>query len=295
MKKVLTLIGIAAIQFAIAQTTLTLQPGAEEGKDAYLDSRISDYLGGDHYDFLACSWTHGGEPVDARAIVEFDLSEIPDWAIIESATLYLYGYDSPSNTGHASLGDGVGNQAYIQRITSNWSEETVSWDTQPSTTETNQVLLEGTLVEDLDYTVNVKTLLEDMILFPEEAFGFMLRLVNEETYNSLLFASSDNADITLHPKLVIVYDRDQQSNSLVEEQLKLSIYPNPAAYMLNIDWDKQSVTANLTVYSSLGAIIHSTINVQPHTEINVSNWAKGIYHLQLQSGEAVLTRKIMIQ
>ncbi|MFT5820213.1 MAG: hypothetical protein ACI8ZM_001452 [Crocinitomix sp.] len=294
MKKVFTIVAIVAVQFGIAQTTLTLQPDAEEGKDAFLDSRVSDYMGGDHFDFVACSWTHGGEPVDARAIVEFDLTAIPDWAIIESATLYLYGYNSPSNTGHASLGDGIGNNAYIQRITSNWSEETVSWDTQPSTTESNQIFLEGTLEEDLDYEVDVKTVLEDMILFPEEAFGFMLRLVNEETYNSLLFASSDNANAALRPKLVIVYDRDQQSNSIKETELKLSIYPNSNTQILQFKLEDNISTADIKIYSTSGVLVYCQTNLQLENGVNYSNWAKGIYILHFRSSDAILTRKFRI-
>ncbi len=294
MKKEFVLIMACFAQFSFGQTTVTLQPGAAEGKDAFLDSRVSDYMGGDHHDFLACSWTHGGSPVDVRSIVEFDLSSIPADAFITSATLYLYGYDSPSNTGHASLGDGIGNQSYVQRITSDWSEATVSWDSQPSTTEVNQVMLDGTLEENLNYEVDVKELVEDMILFPEEAFGFMLRLVNEETYNSLLFASSDNGNSALHPKLVVVYEREQQSSLSEEQELVFSVYPNPTNALLRIDLNEVGANTVITVYSSNGEMVYSIYEQQLHHEIDVSNWAKGTYVVQLQRGEAVLNRKLII-
>lgn len=96
--------------------------------------------------------------------------------------------------------------------------------------------------ENLDYEIDVETLVEDMILSPEEGFGFMFRLVNEDTYNSLLFASSDNADATLHPKLLIVYDREQQSILPVQNELDLSIYPNPADSVLNFDFERVDIT-----------------------------------------------------
>jgi len=41
------------VQYSFGQKTITLQPAAAEGKDAFLDCRISDYMGGDHHDYLA--------------------------------------------------------------------------------------------------------------------------------------------------------------------------------------------------------------------------------------------------
>jgi PKD repeat protein len=84
---------------------------------------------------------------------------------------------------------------------------TVTWNNQPETTTDYQLYLLPSTDPYMDYTdIDVTTLIDKLYSEPETYDGLMLRLVTEDYYRCLLFASSDyNDTVELRPKLVIIY------------------------------------------------------------------------------------------
>lgn len=186
---------------AIAQETVILQPGPDEGKDAQLWSIHPDNNYGSSRKFVPMGWTFGGVPGIHRAIIDFDLSAIPPGSVIDEAWLYLYFYsDEPTYVPHTGE-----NEAFLKLITTHWEEDLVSWNTQPFTTTAYMVNVPRSKYPEQDYKINVTGLVEEMHVNPGLYFGMMLQLENEIPYTSLMFASSDNADPALRPKLIITY------------------------------------------------------------------------------------------
>ena len=192
-----------------AQTTLILQPGVE-GKDAvvlnYSAGTYNTTNYGDTKDFYSWSWTwEGGNPVDERSLIQFDLSTMPKGAKIISANLTLYAdnFTGINIKGHNRVSNS--NASYLKRITSSWEENKVTWNTQPSTTSINQITLPKSTSGGQDYVVNVTSHVADMYQNPDSNHGFMLQLIKEMRYAGLFFASSDHPNPALRPKLEIRY------------------------------------------------------------------------------------------
>jgi hypothetical protein len=184
--------------------SIILQPDANQGKDAFLFDMHPEQNFGISHDFAAMAWTNTGIPVTVRGLIEFDLSEIPSNATIDSAYLSLYSYDSPSNGSHSSL-SGT-NASILLRIIDDWSESTVTWNNQPSTTNKNIVFLQEPNESIQHYlNINVTSLIRDATSDTITTFGLMIRLVEEEYYRRMVFASSDNENSELHPFLTIYY------------------------------------------------------------------------------------------
>jgi hypothetical protein len=210
----LVLIGVIGLSSCIKEgvhssETITLRPGAIHGKDAIIHSNRPDVNSGLSESNIIMAWTYvgGGLPPGAtRSLIQFDLSVIPTNATIQSAQLSLYNdFHAPNNGGdHASLTGS--NKSQIHFIKSAWDEFQVTWGNQPSFENSLTVPLAESISAnqdylDIDITEFTKIWHED----PSTNHGILLKLVTEQYYRLLLFASSDNEDQTLHPKLVVKY------------------------------------------------------------------------------------------
>lgn len=190
-------------QVSECQTTVVLQPGPEEGKDAQLWTITPNSNIGSIPKFSCMAWTHSGVPGVNRAIIDFDLSAIPPGMTIVDAKLNFYFVNlEPTFFGHT--GD---NGSWLQLITEPWEESVVTWNSQPATTTDDQVYLPPSTDPYQDYTdIDVTTLVNHLYSEPESYHGIMLRLINESYYRCLLFASSDYMDtISMRPLLEVTY------------------------------------------------------------------------------------------
>lgn len=190
-----------------AQDTLVLQPDANCGKDAILhglNSEVNTNFG-DNQQMPVTSWTFSGIHGDVRSIIDFDLSSIPTGSVINGAFLSLYAWPHTTGMGqHSSLSGS--NASWIKRVTSPWNENTVTWNTQPSSTVLNQVILPQSTSPTQDYlNVNVTNLVQDMLINQNSSYGFILSLQTEEVHRRLNFCSSDYPNPMFHPKLEVIY------------------------------------------------------------------------------------------
>lgn len=154
-------------------------------------------------ELLAGSGTYLGEPVNIRAILQFDLANIPANAIIDSAVLTLYSNHTPLNGQYGAANEGTDNSLYIRRVAEAWSYQFITWLNQPSVNTENQVLVPHTPEQFEDLQVDVKELVQSMV--NSNNFGFMISLQNEAPFTFRIFCSSKYTDETRHPRLEIKY------------------------------------------------------------------------------------------
>lgn len=293
MKRAIILLSACSIvHHASAQTTLVLQPDAAVGEDAYVWSNNPDDNYGTNQDFNAVGWTWSGVPGAQRSVINFDLSSIPAGASINSASLSLYhNPDSgliPFTGGHSQLSGS--NQSVLQRITSAWSESTVDWNTQPTTTSTNQVVLAASSSSTEDYlNIDVTAMVQDMIDNPATSFGFMYQLTDENYYRAMLFASSDHANAALHPKLEINYIA-VGIDDLVDKPKGVSVYPNPAANQVTVSYDLADLSGGfISIHNAAGEeILDLTPENNKTTQIDVSLLSAGVYFVRVGNRNSLL-------
>ncbi len=189
-----------------SQQTIILKPGPSEGKDARVWSIYPNGNSGDYEYMKANAWTWGGEFGLERSFIEFDLGAIPENAEIQSAKLSFYYHFLGGAIEQTHSGD---NSSLIQRIVTPWYEFNVTWDNQPVTTGVNQVIVPPSTDPQQDFTdIDVTDLVIDMLDDPDNSFGFLFRIFNEDTYRRLAFASSDHPVPDKWPMLVITIDCD---------------------------------------------------------------------------------------
>jgi hypothetical protein len=158
-------------------------------------------------EIMGASGTYGGDPVNIRALLKFDLSTIPDSAKIVSAKLSLYSNPTPLNGIDGNPNYGTDNALLIQRVGTAWVYNTVSWLNQPGGLEDGQIEIPHTDEPTLDLIdIDVKNLVEGMRA--EGNNGFLIKLKTEAIYNFRIFCSSKYSDATKHPRLEVVFAKN---------------------------------------------------------------------------------------
>lgn len=205
-------------------TTVVFKPNATVGKDTPIWKFDDDCIGngstqtnadrnfGTEETLWMKDWTWnavGCSGGTIRSLLCFtELSNIPSNAVIVSATLRLYGVTSDRNTSYPGApASYYENTVVVQQITSPWNENTVTWNTQPSTTTANQFIIPQSTSE---YNWNYSNSSPELVAMVQNMvsgnnYGFMLRLQTEQHYRNMVFASSDHPDASLHPELEVTY------------------------------------------------------------------------------------------
>ena len=175
--------------------------------------------------------------LEISSLLKFDLSSIPVGATITSATLKLYyfHYNDASPTGHS---------LNFYRITSNWNEEAVTYNTRPSY---NPAIISSTTVPssygwmNWDFTTSAR----DIISGSVTNYGW--QLMDLAGSNPMIyFHSKEYSDLTYYPYLEVQYtisDESIAANWLGEQRItnttSSSEYPviiNDSSDNLHIFW-----------------------------------------------------------
>ena len=281
---------------------VTFQPDAINGKDVFLDSKLNTSNFGSHPDFDALAWTNTGVPVTSRGLVQFDLTNIPQNSIIQKAYLSLISYNSVSNGHHNPL-SGT-NETIIQKVTSAWNENTVTWNTQPSSTVVGEINLPGTAwpIENF-MDIDVTAFASDWYTNPNTNYGIMYKLLLEQYYRSVIFASSDHPFLNYHPKLVVCYINTTGVNENNFTANDFIVSPNPAAsgfFALEFSlsnsgeasWMITDVSGKIIFVKSIGMLHAGSYRyVVPADDLNLS---AGLYWVILKTGNQTRYEKLVV-
>ena len=192
--------------------TLILQPGPAEGKDALISNLDGDKNFGDYKYFEATFIT---EPIltvmrSNRSLIWFNLNALPTSAVIRRVTLQLT-YDLPVPFDPSYLTDidpSTGLIRYggvLQQIIEPWEEDKVTWNTQPKTTEANQVFISPFNLNVNFITVDVTRLFVPINEIAAANYGMFFKLWPTERFPGFRFASSDFPDERMRPRLTVYY------------------------------------------------------------------------------------------
>lgn len=261
MKSISLLFCSLVIFTAFTQTTVTLNPTKDASvgfHDGY-DSDDTNFENATHFSAFSQPSASGTGENAGWGIMDFDFSSIPTGSTIIAANLKLYafgtGFSLPLPSGH----DGT-NSSYISRIISPWDEYTVTWNTRPDFTATNQVTLPESINPYEDYTdIDVTALVQDIINDPTGSSGLCLRLVDESPTAGLLFASTNFGDDSKLQKLSVTYEGPNTIANQNNEAFNIIAYPNPTNNEICLQYNASTQTVfSVEIVNSIGEMLMST-------------------------------------
>lgn len=147
---------------------------------------------------MAASWPHSNADATYRTLLRFDLTVIPTDAIVESATLK---FKKDPGAPPGEFGGIGGGACEIRKITQAWNATTVTWNTQPTNTQSGNI----TFSQSGDASVSVKSFVQSMVSSPSTNYGLLFKSSVEGGLKSISYVSTDHPDASLHPQLVITY------------------------------------------------------------------------------------------
>jgi len=185
----------AGVKVTVKNVPLTLQPGFQEGKDATVQNTMPDNnFGEDNFSIVG-----NANSTMILFCLQFDLSSIPEEAVITEANLSLY-----QNNFWGSQDFAIG----LYRVYEPWEESTITWDNRP--TVSPQINLPQTVSSGYTGWVTWEGLAELVEGWIREDFynyGILLQDTDEITADSTAyFCTSENINIpSCSPKLEIKY------------------------------------------------------------------------------------------
>jgi len=175
--------------------SITIQPDGTAGKDAYVSQFVAGgNLGSD------TKMVVEGSPINynmMRMYIQFDLSSLPAGAVIESASLGLYYFDSGSAAG--SVG--------VYKVTNDWNESLITWANQPTFGSAAKSTVTVPAANTSDFVFwDITALVKGWYSSPATNYGVVLRDTDESTdEGGKGFYSSDCAVANQRPELIIHY------------------------------------------------------------------------------------------
>lgn len=202
-----TLPSLAGMSRPVVDPTLSLQPDATDGVDAFIrEAGATTNFGTNNS--LVIGWRGGGTGIE-RSLIKFNLSSLPNGAIISSAILSLYVVTNSSSNATTY-------RVFRQKRV--WVESQATWNIY--STGNNWQTAGGFGADDCeqaDIGSRAFSATETINEFKDFALnaitkaaldlgnGHLLKSDNEVTSAAYLFASSDHATAANRPKLVIEY------------------------------------------------------------------------------------------
>lgn len=286
-------ISVAILKMYFEDSCLTLQPDASDGQDAFVRDLAPSTNFGNSDEVTALAWTFSGSAMITHSMIGFDLSQIPLGAQISSASLYLYNNPiAQSTNGEHSQLSGPNNWE-IYRVNGPWDEDLVTWNNKPSYDISTVVNVPASSSPNQDFTIDVSSLVQNMVNDPANSYGFLMKLATESYYRSIVLGSSNAIDPLIHPKLVVCY---VTTASLSENMLsEVNIFPNPGSNTLFIDLKNGLNSGTIEMYTISGIkVLTQNFTSSGMLELATEHLADGCYMIQISSGDSIIYKRVEI-
>ncbi len=107
--------------------------------------------------------------------------------------------------------------------------------------------------------------------------------------------ANDSAGINYNIHLEEQLSTNNNSSNLMIAEADVTIYPNPNSGKVNINIQRIQSSYNVKVYSAAGTLVYQDIKItKPIYTFDISNFANGVYMVQVEIDERIITKKLIL-
>lgn len=144
-----------------------------------------------------------------RGMYKFDINPSVTSKMLYDNRAFMHLFFPPGSTEtHYYQGSATNNRFYVERINQLWSENTVTWNTQPTTTVVGQVLVPSSTPNPStqNYIIDISGIALEWICNGAPNYGVMLRMTSEtQLYRRVTFTSREWTEVSERPYLRLEY------------------------------------------------------------------------------------------
>jgi hypothetical protein len=198
-----------------------------------------------------------------RSYIYFDLSSIPTDAKIYAAALHFH------------LGSNLGGELLVGHVTSSWTESSITWNNQPTFTET------GLKSQNTATLVTITSEVQSIVNGQQNNGWCLYSDSNQGAGFSGYLSSKDNSNPSYRPYLTVVYDTRTQA------KIALSFTPTLINPSLG---EKTTISGRLTNFAETSGIGSQNIviswkslletNMEERGEISTTTDSNGYYSVK---------------
>ena len=105
---------------------------------------------------------------------------------------------------------------------------------------------------------------------------------------------NDTKPVVIKSIIVEKYVDGSVSGIYEKQQVQLNVFPNPAKDVLNVEMSDNMLASSVTIFSATGSVVfEQKISEQSSFSLSINHLQKGIYILNVVSGEEVLVKKFV--
>ncbi len=176
--------------------TVVFQPGPDDGQDTWVGTADPGA-------------NHGGESIlyfggipgfgEARLYIRFDLTGLAPGSNVTDAVLELYMYGQNGFMDTFNYG--------LYRVTAPWDENTLTWNTQPTSEDTPAVVFSGASWQaafpQWHAIDGLETLVQFWVDHPDQNHGAVIKALSGYYGTPYIWPSEYEADPSLRPRLTV--------------------------------------------------------------------------------------------
>ncbi len=297
MKRILlALSALLAFQCATtAQVMTVIKPNQANTFNSVISSPFSATNSSPNpINLVAAFWSGNGTTGAWRSFFKMDLSTISNYATIDSAYFTFYADDASVWGNPGAPNSGNDNAAYVCRLTSPFTSNTINWGNQPTFTTANAAELAQSTSNMQDYLKIEATQLIKDVLMSGNNHGFAFLLKNEmTTYDSQIFHSSASANESKRPSLTVYYRYPAGVDEVTANELPMTHLLQNGLLTLNTP---KAVNGQAGIYSIDGKLLQITaLKNQSQVMLNLNGFAESIYIVKVQTDRGNKVFKILFQ